>query len=133
MNRIAILADNRILGQQLAGWTRKFYVERGQSPLVELYEDEGQFYKALQCREPSGAIVALSGVAGLNAAEHLHALCPGCGLIWCSDLDFSLHAYRLRAEYFIISPATNADLRRGLSLWQQRCSGSEKIRHKKIQ
>ena len=49
---------------------------------------------------PTVVILALPGVSGLNAAEHLRSLYPKCGIIWCSDLDFSLHAFRLRIEYF---------------------------------
>ena len=41
-------------------------------------------------------LLALQGVAGLNAAEHLRSLHPKCKMIWCSDLDFSLHAFKLR-------------------------------------
>ena len=41
---------------------------------------------------------------GLNAAEHLRSLYPKCGIIWCSDFDFSLHAFRLRIEYFFMKP-----------------------------
>lgn len=66
--------------------------------------------------KPSGVIVALSGVEGLNASEKLRSLCPDSGLIWCSDLDFSLQAYRLRVKYFIKAPMTNEELCEGLSL-----------------
>lgn len=59
------------------------------------------------------------GVAGLNAAEHLRSLWSECGLIWCSDLDFSLHAYRLRAEYFIKAPFVETELAEGLSRWMK--------------
>ena len=62
-------------------------------------------------------MIALPGVAGLNAAEHLRALCPACRIIWCSDLDFSLHAFRLRVDYFLLEPAAEEALRQGLCIW----------------
>lgn len=120
MHNIAILTDNQNLGQQLVGWTKRFCTERGLFPLVELHNDSEEFYKNLKKIKPSGVIVALSGVAGLNASERFHSLCPGCGLIWCSDLDFSLHAYRLRADYFIKAPPSDEELCTGLSIWMKR-------------
>ncbi len=64
----------------------------------------------------TNAVIALPGVDGLNAVEHLRALCPQTRIIWCSDLDFSLHAFRLRADYFLLEPVTEEALRQGLHL-----------------
>lgn len=120
MYHIAILADNHNLGHQLAEWTKHFCTKQDLYPVVELFIDSELFYKAIKKTNPDGVIVALYGVAGLNASEHLRSLCPDCGLIWCSDLDFSLQAYRLRAEYFFKVPPTNAELCEGLSMWVKR-------------
>ena len=57
----------------------------------------------------------LPGVDGLNAAEHLRSLRPGCVLIWCSDLDFSLHAFKLSVEYFFMEPVEEQKLWEGLT------------------
>ena len=56
----------------------------------------------------------------LNAAEHLRALCPTCKIIWCSDLDFSLHAFRLRIDYFLLEPVTEENFCQGLCAWFKR-------------
>ena len=61
--------------------------------------------------------IALPGVDGLNAVEHLRALCRNTRIIWCSDLDFSLHAFRLRADYFLLEPVTKAAFQQGLYAW----------------
>lgn len=120
MYRISILTDNQKNKQNLFSFTKRFCAERGLFPVIEIYEDsESFFYKAKKVT-PSIVIVALSGVAGLNAMERLRSLCPDCSLIWCSDVDFSLQAYRLRAEYFFKAPPTNAELCEGLSLWIKR-------------
>lgn len=120
MYRIAILMDNEVLGRQLADWTKQFYAEQGRFPLIEIHKDSKTFFNRMKDMQPSGVIVVISGVAGLNAVEHLYSLNPNCRLIWCSDLDFSLHAYRLRAEYFILSPVTDVELQRGLACWQEK-------------
>lgn len=125
MYRIAILTDNQSLGKQLISWTKCFCKEHGLFPTVELYKDLEVFYNTLKESKPNGVIVTLPGVAGLNASEHLRSFCPDCGLIWCSNLDFSLQAYRLRAEYFIKAPPTEQELCNGLSLWINRY----RIRH----
>ena len=54
---------------------------------------------------------------GLNAVEHLRTLFPEMRIIWCSDLDFSLHAFRLRVDYFLLEPITEEAFRQGLSTW----------------
>lgn len=119
MYRIAILLNNEILGRQLVDWTKQFYKEQGKFPLVEMHRDSQQFFQLIRDREFDGVIIGLPGVEGLNAVEHLRSLVPDCQLIWCSDLDFSLHAYRLRVEYFILNPVTDEELRRGLSCWME--------------
>ena len=59
-------------------------------------------------------------VSGLNAAEHLRSLYSKCGIIWCSDLDFSLHAFRMRIEYFFMKPVEEQKIKEGLSVWFER-------------
>ena len=59
----------------------------------------------------------LPGVDGLNAVEHLRALFPETRIIWCSELDFSLHAFRLRVDYFLLEPITEEAFRQGLYVW----------------
>ena len=119
MYHILILADNANLGHQLVEWTKNYCEKQGIFPLIEQYEDSENFYNTLRNSKPSGVIVALYGVAGLNASERILSLCPKCRLIWCSDLDFSLHAYRLRADYFIKTPPTNEELCVGLSVFMK--------------
>jgi len=38
-------------------------------------------------------------------------------MIWCSDLDFSLHAFRLRADYFLMKPVSEEAFQQGLNAW----------------
>lgn len=120
MYRIIILTDNQDLGEQLSEWTKCFCAKQGIFPLVSFHENSHVFFETAKRIKPNGVIVALSGVTGLNISEQLRSLCPDCGLIWFSDLDFSLQAYRLKAEYFIKALPTELELCQGLSLWMRR-------------
>ena len=63
MRRIVILADDS--GRQISEWTQRFCAQHGLFPAVELHEDSKGFYDAVKKGEPSGVIIALSGVAGI--------------------------------------------------------------------
>lgn len=117
MYQIFILTDDRVLREELRSWALDCLTRRGLFPQLETPEDLEAAYYRIRTLQPDLAVVALLGVAGLNAAEHLRALCPDCALVWCSDLDFSLQAYRLNANYFILGPPTMEELSTGLSRW----------------
>jgi len=112
--RIVVLAEQ---GALLAQRISRFCAERGLFPRIEQYGDQERFFEDALAAVPTHAMIALPGVAGLNAAEHLRALCPACRIIWCSDLDFSLHAFHLRVDYFLLEPAAEEALRQGLCIW----------------
>ena len=84
---------------------------------IAILTDQEQFFGRARKTVPTVVFLALPGVSGLNAAEHLRSLYPKCGIIWCSDLDFSLHAFRLRIEYFFMKPVEEQKIKEGLSIW----------------
>ena len=114
---IAILTDQEQEGQNCAEYIRNYCTEKKIFPLIEIYQNQEQFFGRIRKTVPAVVFLALPGVSGLNAAEHLRSLYPKCGIIWCSDLDFSLHAFRLRADYFLLEPVTKAAFRQGLCAW----------------
>ena len=114
---IAVLAEQEAERQRYAEQITRFCEAKGLFPQVMQYDDQERFFETAQKDAPTNAVIALSGVAGLNAAEHLRSLCPACRMIWCSDLDFSLHAFRLRADYFLLEPVSEEAFRRGLNAW----------------
>lgn len=120
MYYIAVLTEQTKAGQNYIKQITHFCMEKGLFPQIELYRDQEQFFEQIQGKIPTSVLLALHGVAGLNAAEHLRLLYPECGIIWCSDLDFSLHAFRLRIEYFLLEPVSEEELREGLSVWLDR-------------
>ena len=117
MYRIAVVADEESVGRNYKTQITRFCTERGVFPQIELHTNQELFFERIQTVKPTSVVLALSGGAGLNAAEHLRSLCPNCGVIWCSDLDFSLQAFRLRVDYFLMEPITIERLREGLSVW----------------
>lgn len=117
MHRIAVLTEQETRGAQMEEQIARFCKEKGRFPRIEPYWNQESFFCAVLTASFSHAVIALPGVAGLNAVEHLRALCPACRIIWCSDLDFSLHAFRLRVDYFLLEPVTEEGFRRGLLVW----------------
>ena len=117
MHRIAVLTEQETRGAQMEEQIARFCEEKGRFPRIEPYRNQESFFNAVLTAAFSHAVIALPGVAGLNAVEHLRALCPACRIIWCSDLDFSLHAFRLRVDYFLLEPVTEEGFRRGLLVW----------------
>lgn len=116
VHRIAILADREEDALYYLNQINRFCLKKGFFPQIRVYRDQKGFFGQLQEAEPTSVIIALPSVAGLNAAEHLRSLRLDCGIIWCSDLDFSLHAFRLRVEYFILKPAAEETFEQGLSV-----------------
>ena len=114
MYRIDVLTEH---GSPLGEWLSRCCAERGLFPCIRQYHEQERFFAAVREAAPMRAVIALSGVAGLNAAEHLRSLYPACRILWCSDLDFSLHAFRLRVDHFLLEPVTEEAFRQGLSVW----------------
>ena len=106
MYRIAVLADQDEARKGYAEQIARFCQKKGLFPQIEGCSNQEQFFENVQKTAPTNAVIALPGVAGLNAVEHLRSVCPACAIIWCSDLDFSLQAFRLRVEYFILEPVS---------------------------
>lgn len=55
---------------------------------MDCYRDQESFFEAAHNEPLTNALIALPGVDGLNAVEHLRTLCPQTRIIWCSDLNF---------------------------------------------
>ena len=120
--RIGVLAEEKKEGQEYEKRIRGFCSARGIFPELKTYWNQETFFEQIQRSEPTSVFLALRGVAGLNAAEHLRSLYPRCGLVWCSDLDFSLHAFRLRVEYFFKEPIDEKTFEEGMTVWLERRS-----------
>ena len=109
MYRIAVLTNSEAQEAFFTEQISQFCAECERFPVIETFRDQKQFFETTR--------KTLPGVDGLNAVEHLRALCRNTRIIWCSDLDFSLHAFRLRADYFLLEPVTKAAFQQGLCVW----------------
>ena len=128
MRRVAVLSHSPEARTRLCRQLGDHLARMGYFPCLEAPEELENFYYTMRTFPPDGVVLAMDGVAGLNAAEHLRRLCPRCALIWSSDLDFSLQAYRLRADYFVQGELTEETLREGLSRWAERSKQRKKGR-----
>lgn len=122
--RIIIVSAKEKNGLRYADRIVRFCMNRNVFPQVEYYQDQEKFFERVEEITPTSVLIALSGVQGLNAVEHMRMFCPQCGIIWCSDLDFSLHAFRLRVEYFFKEPIEDEMFEEGLTVWYERRRGS---------
>ena len=111
MYHIAVLTKSETQETFYREQLSRFCAERGLFPRVEI------FFEVARKNAPTNAVISLPGVDGLNAVEHLRALFPETRIIWCSELDFSLHAFRLRVDYFLLEPITEEAFRHGLYAW----------------
>ena len=128
MYHIAVLTSSETQEAFYIEQLSRFCFERGLFPKMDCYHDQESFFEAARCEPLTNAVIALPGVDGLNAVEHLRALCPQTRVIWCSDLNFSLHAFRLRADYFLLEPVTEAALRQGFCIWLDQKNPAEQRR-----
>ena len=117
MYHIVVLTDKKQDGEAYAKIITDYCADQKLFPLLEAYQDQEIFFKKIQKKVPDVVLLILPGVDGLNAAEHLRSLFPECGIIWGSDLNFSLHAFRLRVEYFFMEPVEEQKIQEGLASW----------------
>lgn len=120
MYHIAVLTKSETQEIFYTEQLSRFCAERGVFPRVDCYRGQEVFFEATRISAPTNAVIALPGVDGLNAVEHLRALFPETRIIWCSELDFSLHAFRLRVDHFLLEPITEEAFRQGLCAWAEK-------------
>ena len=71
MYRIAVLADQDEARKGYAEQIARFCQTKGLFPQIEGCSNQEQFFENVQKTAPTNAVIALPGVAGLNAVEHL--------------------------------------------------------------
>ena len=67
---IAILTDQEQEGQNSAEYIRNYCTEKHVFPLIEIYQNQEQFFARTLKTVPTVVFLALPGVSGLNAAEN---------------------------------------------------------------
>lgn len=71
--------------------------------------------KMLELKPFSLLVVALNGVAGLEAVRQLRAKAPDVPLLWISDEDYSLFGYQFRVTRFLRRPISDTKLREAVT------------------
>ena len=84
--RIAILTRSEAQGELLMEQISRFCDERGLFPDLEQYRDQEWFFEAARKMPLTNAVIALPGVDGLNAVEHLRASSGAATWIFRSTL-----------------------------------------------
>ena len=76
--RIAVLTDLKHEGEHYTKVINDYCINQKLFPLLETYQNQEVFFKEIQTHVPDIVLLVLPGVDGLNAAEHLRSLLPGC-------------------------------------------------------
>ena len=102
MYHIAVLTKSETQEIFYTEQLSRFCAERGVFPRVDCYRGQEVFFEVSRKNAPTNAVIALPGVDGLNAVEHLRAL------------------FRLRVDYFLLEPITEEGFRQGLCAWVEK-------------
>lgn len=99
--------------EQLLQDIRRCLDEKNMEGQAEGCADWPGLSERLRRLEPDIIIIAQNGVDGLNTIESLRL--PSGKIIWFSDLDFGVQAYRLCIDYFCKKPVTHKKLERAFA------------------
>ena len=83
---------------------RNYYRDKDIDVQIRSCGDWQELYTEIRRREADVIIIAQSGVKGLDIITGLNV--PAGKVIWFSDLDFAVQAYRLNVSYFNLLPVT---------------------------
>lgn len=108
--------------EQLLEYVRRFCDGNKQAVTAEGCADWPELFERLRQTEPDVILIAQDGVEGLNTITNMH-LPPG-KIIWFSDLDFAVQAYRLCLSWFGKKPVTYHKLEQALERCMERSVGS---------
>ena len=100
MYRIAVLTNSRAQEAFWAEQILQFCAEHCLFPQMDCYHDQESFFEAARCEPLTNAVIALPGV----------------------------DAFRLRADYFLLEPVTEAALRQGFCIWLDQKNPAEQRR-----
>ena len=117
MYRIAVLTDLKHEGEHYAKVINDYCINQKLFPLLETYQNQEVFLKRYKHMYRYCTSCTTWSRWTQCGKKHLRSLFPGCGIIWCSNLDFSLHAFRLRVEYFFLEPVRDDEIQEGLRAW----------------
>lgn len=113
MWNIVICNGNKTEQQQLLEYIKRWCSENDREASVEICSDWTELYEKLSHTEPDTIIIAQDGVTGLDTITSSHF--PPSKIIWFSDLDFAMQAYRLCISWFGKKPVSYTMIDKALS------------------
>ncbi|WP_343209899.1 hypothetical protein [Anaerolentibacter hominis] len=112
---IFICDDNKEERKQLIELTRQYFKERKLEAQVIGCAGWQELDARVKQALPDALMIAQNGVEGLNIVTGAKFLSRR--IIWFSDLDFGIQAYRLCVPFFCTKPVTYQKLEQALSLF----------------
>ncbi|QNM05783.1 response regulator [Qiania dongpingensis] len=91
---------------------RNYYRDKDIDVQIRSCGEWQELCKEIRQRKADVIIIAQSGVKGLDIITGLNV--PAGKVIWFSDLDFALQAYRLNVAYFNLLPVTQEKVSQAL-------------------
>lgn len=88
----------------IENYVRNYHRDKDIDVQIRSCGDWQELCKEIRQREADVIIIAQSGVKGLDIITGLNV--PAGRVIWFSDLDFAVQAYRLNVSYFNLLPVT---------------------------
>ena len=111
MHRVAVLSYSPDTRMRLCRQLGDHLARMGYFPCLEAPEELENFYYTMRTSPPDGVVLAMDGVAGLNAVEHLRRLSPDCVLVFTTtSTDHALDGYRVRALQYLVKPYQIAEV-----------------------
>lgn len=108
-----IICDPDIKESHLIGvYVQDYYRDKGIDIHIRYCGNWQELCSHIRQREADIIIVSQNGVIGLDIVSGLKA--PAGKVIWFSDLDFGVQAYRLHVSYFNMLPITQEKIIRAL-------------------
>lgn len=105
--------DDAAERERLMDLARRCLAERGAEAKVTGCADWPELDAAVKRALPDGVLVSQDGVEGLNTITSAKLLSRK--LIWFSDLDFGVQAYRLCVPFFCQKPVSRRKMEQALS------------------
>ena len=119
MSKVIICTDDLQDYDLLRQLIRQYFEGKNMEVQVDLCTCWAELAGILKYEERDVVVIDLDGVAGIDTAVNANPMARR--LIWISDLDFALQAFRLCVTYFFMKPITYMKMERAL----ERCMENE--------
>lgn len=116
--------DNEAEREQLIGLARQCLAEKEVEAQVKGCADWPELEGMVKLALPDAVIVAQDSVEGLNTITSARLLSKK--IIWFSNLDFGVQAYRLCVPFFCKKPVTHQKMEQALTRFMEVSQGTGK-------